>query len=439
MEKIMDKLKSRVERHLPKVREFFLYAVLFLWFFHHQFVPPFMVAGFLFAILHIAIHWRTINFQKWWPFLPSIGLYFAPLLYALCTGNPADAESVYILRVAYLMMPFLFFDIQPNSKWGSTIVISSTLALIMAWVIATIKSFYWIDGHLVFQFVSEPYWDQNIPSPWHAYRCGATQFYYSTFCNHVGTWPSYLGYGTLLSLIILLHRIFSPIKSRHRRLYIGIACFLLLTFFVINSRTNLLAGFIVLTLSLLYYILYNRRLSQRLKLSMLAVFLGVLILLSFTRLNFFAYENQKNISEFLEQDARFQFWKTLLEDRQTYIPFGIGPASVESYYRGLQPEITDPNVQLEKAHNEFFDTLVELGIPGFLYLIMVVILPFCLHKRFAPVHTLLWIPLLVLMNFETIGVMAHSMLCFAITYCYLWTFAITRRMDKFPQPVAPHL
>lgn len=401
---------------LPEIRQFFLLSVLFLMVIQPRLASPFMVAGFIFAIVHILmLEGRAVVFKRsWFLFLPA-GYYLFQIVYCMMVGTLGDIGDMYMRRVALLMVPFLFFDLRPSRWWGNVIVLSTIAAMLLALAVAVYHSVSMVDGRWTFMIADPWYFEEGGYTVYGVLRTGRSYFTYGPLCFGIGVRPGWLGFGVLLSMIIVSHRLLTDSKLQYRWLYVVVLLFLFVSMFLISSRTNMVSGIAIMVVTGLYYLFIDRLTLRRglVLFVFLVVGFGVLY---FSRMNFVHYLKEDSLAEFVEDDARFRQWVRLYHDAESFLPWGLGPASSKPYHQDLAVR-TGEDMVLVEAHNEMIETLVEYGIPGlFAYLILLVV-PIVFFRRFAPVHLLLFFPVFGLALFESTCHMAATMLLSTVTYC----------------------
>jgi len=137
-----------------------------------------------------------------------------------------------------------------------------------------------------------------------------------------------------------------------------------------------------ISLALLFLILFIRYIGQssrKLKLSLtvlIMVFAIIGILL-------FKYSSSFDKYKKISSDLRFEIWPVAAKLMQESLPFGYGTGDVKEirnrYY--LEHGMNDLNERNLNFHNQYLETILQVGIPGIIILIAVLIIPLYLAVK----------------------------------------------------------
>lgn len=431
------------------------------------FVKPFpvvMVIGSLLGMFYVALEWRRIGWRDWWP----LGLLvLAYIIAVLNIRGPLDPElhkntNWVELQVGFALIPFMFVGLRPSRRWGTTWVMASASIFTVALIVATVKSFQTVDGGIRFIPYSLYYYGQEGVSIWNSLRTGYSFYSYWSLARSLNIWPMYMSFCFVLGLLVVMHRLFSERKRVWMR--IALIVYFLLGVFLANSR-GMYFCLMVLALVVFGRMLVCRSYRPVPLFTVLAVFVGIVVL-------FFVGSRGKvaqgtssgdaagRFSQFIESldgklknDPRIRLWTHSWKERDAFLPWGLGSGSVAAFIKEYYYEkygdsdgdhhFDDANRRestITKLHNTYLDTMVEQGYLGFLYLLIMLIIPIVRIPRLQFVHLLLYASLLVLMMFESTVYDDFSIYYFCAVYCAIIAFSTgtnaeesTSKADIAPQ------
>lgn len=72
------------------------------------------------------------------------------------------------------------------------------------------------------------------------------------------------------------------------------------------------------------------------------------------------------------QESRLDFWKPVIAMTQHYLPIGTGPGGFADAYRVIEPVSLLDSTYLNRAHNDWLETIAEFGLLGAVLLASVV-------------------------------------------------------------------
>jgi O-antigen ligase len=233
-------------------------------------------------------------------------------------------------------------------------------------------------------------------------------FFYGKL-SHFDTHTSYLAMYVTFSIIIaacsLLFKLalFQEINPVLRR----IICYPALligppSLFLLQSKAGMLIGLLVLILLFVLWLNWRKK-RYLLTVSLVIILLSSIVLL-FSHIQLPARfqtawmaisqpDNQRNADD--GTLLRMAVWQSSWQEAMTNMPFGVGSGDVkqslsDSYDRQSMDFIRERLQKLQlNAHNQYLQTLVALGIPGLLALVLWLLLPFGMAiKRRAPLYAL---------------------------------------------------
>jgi O-antigen ligase len=297
-----------------------------------------LAAGIL--VLWIARLWLNPRPQFLWP--PICWAVLGFTLYAVVRYLAADIE--YVARqelIRVLVYVFLFFAILNNLQRQeyTQIAVLTLVFLAMA-----------ISGYAIYQFLthSDRVWFALKPYP---HRGSGT--YINP--NHLG------GFLEMLAPLGLAFALSSRL-NHVGKIFVGYASLVILVGIAVTvSRGSWIAT--TLALLLFFVILIFHRAHR------LAAFLALLLIICgaaflIPKSQFFHQRARQLVTKTgqIDDDARFDIWGSAYHIWRENPWWGAGPAHFDRRFRAFRPETMQ--MQPERAHNDFLNTLVDWGIVG---------------------------------------------------------------------------
>ncbi|PIE84617.1 MAG: hypothetical protein CSA07_00720 [Bacteroidia bacterium] len=429
--------QERFDRVLGELRHYLVLASLLVLVLRPFYISTLMVLGGVLSLLHIARHHREIPLRRYWPLLLTVG-YF--LLSALSTWHgiiPNSAGSSIARRVPYVLIPLMLIDLSPRRSWGTALLLG-ILCLDILLLLLTLRACFTLGPQgWEFSYLLAGCNPADYPLTFHnLFFSPQSHFYYSTITERLGLayWPSYVGLGNLLGLLVVVSRL---LRARQRRWpfyasYAAVLAVLLFFLLLINSRTNLLGALLCLGVLTVWTLRWVRGWRRWVVFGLLGLCLTGL---QFTRLNI-ANVGWSNFESFVEHDARLHMWRETITDAQHWSPWGVGAGGARRYLAARcasnLADYRQDNVSrgvVQKVHNEFLEAFLELGYPGGLYLLGIFLLPLLRLRRFPVESLCLFGALGVLMCFESLGPLTQSIMLLAWVYNLAWLYGISSWHD----------
>jgi O-antigen ligase len=306
-------------------------------------VPFLIIQGLtgLVLVLWIARMWLSPRPKILWP--PICWAVLAFSVYAIARYLTADIE--YVARqelIRVLIYAFLFFAILNNlhRQEFTPIVVLALVFLAMA-----------ISGYAIFQYLS------NSDRVWFAikpYPHRGT----GTYIN-----PNHLG-GFLEMLVPLgLAFTLSSRLGHVTKILVGYASLVMLAGIAVTvSRGSWIATILAL---LLFFIVLSSQRGHR-----LAAFLALFVIVGgaaylVPKSHFFHQRARQMVNletGQVDDDTRFDIWGSAVRIWSQNPWWGVGPAHFDRQFRAFRPDTLQ--LQPDRAHNDFLNTLVDWGIVG---------------------------------------------------------------------------
>ena len=429
---------------LERVRQVVMCIAIALLVIYIKPFPVAMAVGSLLGIVYVALAWRQIRWRDWWPLLALEVFYLIEVLNLRGPLDPSlvDNPNWAEMQLCFVLVPFMFIGLEPKKSWGTVWVWSNVAILTLALLVATYFSFQTVDGEV--RFISYPleYYEHLSGSSWKALREGFSYFSYSSLARNVRAWPMFLSYSCVVSILIVLHRLF---RGRDRAWVRILLCvYFAVGVFLCNTRAMypclvLLAGLVFCRMLLKKS---YRPMPMYVVLLAVAGVMGLFIIGSRGRegivrsaggpAQFFSSQ----FNHLVQTDARMNLWKRTLQERDAFLPWGVGSGECGTFikdhyyykygdvYGDTYKEVDKKELPIKKMHNVLFDAVVEFGYPGLLYMLFLLIVPLTRVRRMKFIHVLLYVSLLVLCMFESIVYLELASFCFCMVYCAVIAYSV---------------
>ena len=198
--------------------------------------------------------------------------------------------------------------------------------------------------------------------------------------------PSYLALFYVFAIAVLLGWIFLNIGRNVSKRNLAFLVILVLQFFIVllSSKAGILSVMLLYVISIVYHLVYREeRKGTR------TIITSILLVLFLLNLSFFprSYSRFYNAESALENEpeatsqessvARILVWQSSLEIIRENLLFGVGTGDVEPelmkvYKKNDIQFAMDENLN---AHNQYLQTYLALGIPGFAFLLACLAIP----------------------------------------------------------------
>ncbi|HRX69253.1 MAG TPA: O-antigen ligase family protein [Tenuifilaceae bacterium] len=250
--------------------------------------------------------------------------------------------------------------------------------------------------------------------------------------------PSYIAMYFAFSISV----IFSHLKTNNngRSIIFGSVgiVFMYVLIILLSSRAGILVGTLAIV-SGLFWLFF-----RRFKVAIAVVSVAFLIAASFIFIHYnsrFAVINQ-NIESIVDNDSetkpssrdmRLEIWRTIPSAIGNNWLFGVGSGDTKEELKKAYKRFgMDKAVEEEfNAHNQYLQTLLALGVPGLLLLLVILVYPVYGYvkqrKDFLPVLFLGIVALNLL--FESMLVRIAGVMFFAVFYCIFFAATPKRKYD----------
>jgi O-antigen ligase len=280
--------------------------------------------------------------------------------------NFSKGLNIVFSRLSLLIFPLLF--IYPGQNFASKsrtllkiFTVGTTLFIVYSLVFAVFRSTSIIDGQVVFDVHPGKLY-------WLSYFRGSD----FSFNQHPSYTAIFAAFSILISVDILIEN-----KNRAAGIFwLVTALILLLSIYLLSSRT----GFLVVLITLPSYFFIRIRKEKRTLIS--AVFIVLVIAGSFAiirtngRMKYYMEEISKGT--FLDQsstDSRILIWESGLNIIRQNLFFGVGVGDVRDEL--MKQYVAIGNEELIKsrynAHNQFIETTIEGGLVSLLVFVSIIV------------------------------------------------------------------
>lgn len=250
--------------------------------------------------------------------------------------------------------------------------------------------------------------------------------------DHISLWlqTNYFSLYLVIAIVFILFVNESTFFKNKTIDYIVIGI-LILTVFLLGSRSGIVSLLIVGLLFLLKFVVSNSNLKLKLVAVLSICLLGFIIIQSprFTQtirkvkdLNFDVSQDQSE-----SMNLRLQTWKTSLDIIKDNYLFGISPRNTNktftTYY--IKNSYLSPQEQNLNSHNQFFQVTIYWGIGGLALFIIYLLQPFSLSNK-SWVTIAFIITIIINCLFESILERLQGI----VILSYFWTILSYKRLNE---------
>lgn len=432
---------------LEKVRQWVLCVAIVLLVAYVKPFPVVMAIGSFLGIVYVALNWRTLSWKAWWPLGLLIVFYIIAVINIRGELDPNMCHNTNWaeLQLGFVLVPFMFIGLRPMRRWGSAWVLATVVILSLALVVAAVRSFQTVGGEVRFIPFSLSIYEREGFDAWKYFSLGYSFFSYAWLTGKVNAWPMYLSFACMVSLLVLLHRLY---RERAKKVFRVLLCvYMLVGMFLCNARMMYIA--LVLCGAVLFFRMVVKRSYRPVPMYVVLVaVVGVVgMFLVGSRGGIFRVDSsaagattssylKKAFEGIVVRDPRVNLWFRTWQERDAFLPWGLGSGSAgvfiqkhyyEKYgdlYGNRYEDVVDrKDVVLVKMHNMLVDTAVEQGYLGVLYLLFLLLIPFTRLRHLKFIDILVYISLLVLISFESIVYSDFAISYFCMIYCAIITLS----------------
>lgn len=380
-------------------------------------IPPFMVAWVVFWVAENRNGFQikeSLNGNSGKLFLLFVLLFFWQVAGVFLSESYGSGAERIIKRVSFLLFPLVLF--YPGYKISDNMkIIMRTFALgIAIYVVycfgnALSNSITVLNGVKVF-YPHPPLYEYE-------------NFFYGAYFSDL-VHPTYMSMFVIVSLLIALEDVLNNALSGWKRVFWLFCSFLyIIVLYLLSSRAGLLSGIIIIPLYLFF------RLSKKLPryiiyLSIIVLVFGSIVLLKTNSRIYYSFEEIKkeNIKSALENNVRFDIWKSAFGVIRHNFLFGVGTgdASSELKKEFLNRGYKDGYYDNMNSHNQFIEILLENGLIGLLIFLMII--GFIAYISITEQNLILGLFLLMMIVFFMFETLLNRLA--GITFFPLFTFLL---------------
>ncbi|MFH0867222.1 MAG: O-antigen ligase family protein [Bacteroidota bacterium] len=308
--------------------------------------------------------------------LHLIGLFYSQ--------NKNEGWEHIMLKLPFVFMPLVLFlsaDFlrEKNNKILLSFVAGNFLASVICLTTAIVRSFTFVNGSWVFNAELMEHYGYSF---WQMLANGGNNFMYDALSIfiHPGYFSMFIVVSVLIIIDLLLHREIGK-SVIARILYILLLPFFFIMVYLLFARTGMIALFIVL-LGYLISITFSGR-GKLYKAGILIVFLvaAITIMSNNGRMkNTYNVVNKllTNPDQITKQDDRIYIWGISLEIIKNNFFTGVGTGDSKDNLMVVYKKEQMEEAQKAKlnVHNQYLETMMQLGLLGLLVLLVVFIWPF---------------------------------------------------------------
>lgn len=336
-------------------------------------------------------------------FLVPVLFFVLTVISAALSKNRTEASFSIEIKLSFLIFPYLMFCF----KWPLSILKRCVISFVSGCFFACL---YLIGRAFLYALNGQ-----------------SDYFFYSLFSDfiHASYFAMYLILAITL-VVVLYEKWFHTQRSIIYSSYFFLSIFVT-SIFLCSSKLGIITFFICVPLLILYRLRERLNLKAILLISAGLLLAGVLLVKlfpdSFRRMNSLTNINIEAIDKTSAESTtvRLLIWKESLGIVQDHLIFGtgVGDANDALYQAYKQHGLTGALEHRFNAHNQYFQTLIGMGILGFslLFLLTIGLLILAIRKRH---FFLLVFAILITLNFAVESMLQKSagVLFFMFFYCF---------------------
>ncbi|MBN2236935.1 MAG: O-antigen ligase family protein [Bacteroidales bacterium] len=313
----------------------------------------------------------------------SIGLY---LLYVLGLFWSIDTKAFLFaleVKLSLLVFPLMIGYNSEFFKENKNHILLFFILGIMVSSLASLSLSIWNSTF----FLADGLHFHTIDPEFAKWAYGGSRFRYLGLSHFLH--PTYFSFYVLFafvnSLVFLKRRTFSQ-KYVLISLKASIPLFVLMIYLLSSKAVLISAVFIFMMLSFLLYQRYTNKLIK----GFILIFILSIIIGTLNNPRFKSIKRAFNHPELLADTSkgdsfisRIHIWKAGIEVIEDHFLFGVGPgdtnkALIEKY---KYYHYKDPLFLKSNAHNQYIETWIDLGLVGFVALVLVLFIPLLIAKK----------------------------------------------------------
>ena len=351
-------------------------------------------------------NWRNLQLRSGFGTKHSwaMPLFFVlTLLSAFWSHNGREASTAIEVKLGFLVFPYLLFGF----KWPVEI-------LKRCWV-AFVSGCFFACLYLI------------VRASWYASNGQPDYFYYTLFSDfiHASYFAMYLT--TAIAIVILYYPLWFAQQTSHLYLAYGFVAVFILCIFLCASKLGIIGFFV--TLPLIVISRFKIPITIKTSLWMLALLVICIVLTTFLfpsvfdRLRSITEVQHETIDKTSVESTRVRvlIWKEAigLIRANPWMGVGVGDANDALYAAYEKEGLTGALSHKFNAHNQYFQTCIGMGLPGFMLLCLLTFwqIVVAIQKK-NPLH--LVFAILIVLNFlvESMLQTAAGVLYFGFFYAF---------------------
>ncbi|MFD2100204.1 O-antigen ligase family protein [Flagellimonas iocasae] len=357
--------------------------------------------GIIYSIQHFRVKWSLKNIA-----IMCYPLLFIIMLISLSYSFDLDTGVRLLTRsIPLFFLPLIFLMVHIGWERAEKLVFAMIMGLLVSFlinlIIAANNSIYFNEGRLLI--------DTSLDgghSFLESFKNGGNNFFGGELSRHVH--PSYLSTYILICASYL-------VTNKHIRKVRWVIFVLLIYLFMLASR----AAFLCLGILLIIYLFKSKSSNRLLKRGLVAMALIIIyFFLNPRSQNFYdrmdGFFSMEKYNYTTSEQSRALVYSTSIQliRKSPIFGFGIGDANEELYIEYVDKNYLTLINNKYNAHNQYLQTLIQLGAIGFLTLIFPLALGLVVSKDSFILYAFLILTIGLL--FESMLIRYHGIIFYAI-------------------------
>jgi len=330
-----------------KIREFVLLAWVFLMPFWIRSSTVFLIISLILTLVfYIQTRPRKIlkeTILKFWPLWLLCFVHLIPMVYS---SNVSDEILVFVKRLPFIFMPFVFMGLTNNSLRKAVKIFKISVPLYLIILSVTIfNSYYLLETEIIFL----KFYRQLVENYWHS---------------------------SYLSSFLLIYLIFLGIGRKVIINYLLLVIPIIGFMYLVQARAPLVIGGIIVLITLIKFKVSNHILRKL----VLAFIVTIITATGFVAIHSNSLTKKLNLNieknhPYRVIDARLEIWGACSKLIKENFWFGTGNRKVVENISKTLSSKTNIKFREYNAHNQYLELFLAIGVFGFLAFVFQLIYP----------------------------------------------------------------
>lgn len=382
--------------------EYALYLLTVSLFFGNAFVSIATVV-FYFTLLPNMFNYKAIKFKNLFfikPFLLMVSHFLVSFLVLCATSSSLNEVLVIEKYLPFLLFPIIILnnrDILINKQIAFNVrlifIVTALFSFAMSFLYGLWRMFF-LEENINHIFIT-----------------------YNFLTDLFGVHHIYLSSFYALALIFCLDNYFDhAIDTRKKYLLFSIILFLAII--LLSSRTVILATVAIIFIKIMLN--KKKKLKKVLSIFFSTILFGIILTISIPTLKNRIVNFNTNISSYSGSSFRLKVWSNVFEISKDSPVFGYGLNKSQDVLLNQYYKVNFRRAFLRNfnAHNQYLQTIIDEGLIGFIFLLLMLLSPLFYSKKRDSVFLFTILMLIVLIS-ESFLIRQYGIVFYCLFFCLL--------------------